>query len=260
MEGVTPLEASISASSAADEDLIWYAEGPYAWTFHLLEQALSKFAGHLLVGGPNRVLHIGAHQGEELTYYLGIFDEIALVEPDPANTEVIEDRVRVTSSHSRVQIIQAAAVSGEGDRDWTGDRLIFNRYDFTPMSGTMERPDRTLVDQFAVQARPIQSLIRRYMPDLLVIDTQGTELELARAAARHCAEPDPVTGYTGPAMMIVEAYTPQRNARGKMRPKVKCAAELGELDAALGEYGWRRVVRWVYDTSLYTDACYVRGA
>jgi FkbM family methyltransferase len=253
------------------DDLIWETPEGKGWTFHLLEQTLQRYAGHLLVGGPNTVLHLGAHHGEELEYYQGIFDRMVLVEPDPLNVQAIWQRAAQLGlvatklvdvsleCHSVLELVQVAAVAADDGTDWTGRWVTFHRLDFSPMSGLAERRDRTTEASFSVQARPVQSMLRRYRPDLLVIDTQGTELEIAVAAAQFCAEPDVVTGWAGPAMMIIEAYTPGFSPSGKARPKVPCAAKLDELDAAMGELGWVRRVRWVYDASLYTDAVYTRA-
>lgn len=140
------------------------ADTPDAWTFNRLRDAL-----WLLGVEPRRVLHVGAHHGEEVsTYWACGFRQVTLVEPDPTSAEVIR------RLHPEVALIEQACAP------LPVARVVFTRAVETVFSGLRPDPARQHDAIFDVPAVPVSSI--QYDTNVLVVDTQGTELDVLRSA------------------------------------------------------------------------------
>ncbi len=193
-----------------------------AWTFARLPDIIDDF---VLPTGV--VVHVGAHHGEEVEIYRQCgFATIRLVEPDPANLAILADRY---GDDTDIDIIAAAAVPGEH----TGTAAL-HRAQRSVWSGLHPHPTAT-GETIAV---PTASLgVLQADANLLVLDTQGSEFDLLRAA--NLATLD---------LVIVE--TTRRRGDG--------AALYDDTVDYMHAWGWQVVEEWVHDDSGYTDTVFVR--
>lgn len=212
-----------------DAELIWETEPDQGWTFALLRPSLDRLGVE-----PRSVLHVGAHRGEELPYYRAAgFRTIVMVEPDPDAAD------RIPALRPGEHVVVGAVGLSEGP-------ATFHRNAKSYFSGLAERTrggDRD-VATFETTVRRADA-IQAEMTDpanVLVVDTQGTEMDALASASLN-----------GLDLVIVEAYG---NTGLGRPPMVRCAAPFGELEAHMVAAGWRRRIRWVYDTSGYFDVLY----
>lgn len=192
-----------------------------AWTFAQLPKALTY-----LGVWPDSVLHVGGHLGQEVQHYRAAnIGTIVLVEPTPDNAEYLR------SAFPDVTVIEAAAGSepgeaqlhiGAGDGCWN----------------TLRDTDGPAVTVKVVTVAEIQG-----DADMLVVDTQGTELDVLASA-----DLDPLV------LVVVEAQT-----RG-----LPDAAPLDDVTAYMRSLGWDLGLVWNHDrrgdphARGYVDAFYVR--
>jgi len=133
----------------------------HAWTFGQLPAALAELDVH-----PKRVLHVGAHLGQEVPHYRAAgIDTITLVEPTPKNAEYLR------STYPDVTVVEVACGSkpgpamlgiGAGDGAWNTIR---------PSAG--DAVPVTVVPVYEIQG----------VADMIVVDTQGTELDVLDSAS-----------------------------------------------------------------------------
>lgn len=189
-----------------------------AWTFARLPDVLA--AHHITA---DWVLHIGAHHGEEVAIYRQCgFRAISLVEPDPRNLAVLFQRY---GDDPAVTIHRAAVAEHAGT-------ATLHHAARTVWSGLRPHPTAcgctSTVDTVA-----LDTLQRG--ANVLVIDTQGTELEILAAADLDTLD-----------LVIVE--TTRRPGDG--------AALYDDAVAHMRQRGWRVVEEWVHDGSGYTDTLF----
>lgn len=194
----------------------------HAWTFGQLSNALQD-----LDVQPKHVLHVGAHLGQEVPHYRAAgIERITLVEPTPVNAEhlrvnfpeaaVIEAACGLTSGDAPLHI-------GAGDGAWN----------------TLRDAAGPLVIVAVVTVAQIQGLA-----DMLVVDTQGTELEVLMSADLSRLE-----------LVVVET-----NVAGSPD-----AASLDDVTAYMADCDWRLALLWSHDRPGdsavgFRDAFYVRAA
>lgn len=141
-----------------------------SWTFKYLPNALYE-----LNITPRGVIHVGAHWGEEgATYVHCGFSTIVLVEPDPISVARI--REESWASANGVTVLQTAITSVEG-------QARFYRIPGSVWSGLKpavghEPPSA----EFDVDTIRIDTLQHQYEANVLVVDTQGTELDALSSA------------------------------------------------------------------------------
>src|SRR5262249_15378495 len=118
---------------------------------------------------PRGVVHIGAHHGEEVPIYQASgFRQIVLVEPLPAASDVIR------RDHPEVRLVQAAVAS-------SGDRAAYFESPVSVTGGLATlAADVTMTEVSVYRADWIQR--RQPGCNVLVVDTQGTELDVLRSA------------------------------------------------------------------------------
>lgn len=142
------------------------------WSFKLLPYALQQ-----LNITPNAVIHIGAHWGQEVPMYLSCgFSWVTLVEPDPDACAKI--KAQPWYSPDQVTLLQMAIAPEEGTAEFYqlgAGNGVWN--------GLKLNPDRGAVANIInVPTTRISTLQRNFKANVLVVDTQGTELEALATA------------------------------------------------------------------------------
>jgi FkbM family methyltransferase len=166
------------------------------------------------------VLHVGAHHGEEVPIYLGAgFTRITLVEPDPRNCDVIAAAPWI--DEPGVGIVNKAC----GPRG----TATFHRATITPFSGLQQDRRQKPAGSFPVTVVPISDVQAELtvQPNVLTVDTQGTELEAL------------ATAYLDPLdLIIIETQNERAGAPG---------AYLPDLMTWCREAGWAPRIQWKRD-------------
>lgn len=192
-----------------------------AWTFSHLPDALETLGVE-----PRGVLHVGGHHGEEVPVYQRCgFASITLVEPLPSNCTAIRDR------YPDVDLVQAACVpAGDGMVSFFTD----GRSCGGGLAGGIPSPE---VNRVPVAA--IRDLQTRGVYNVLVVDTQGTELDVLRAA-----DLSPLD------LVIVET---RDDGPGLDAPYLPDVVEY------MDGQGWRPAVSWLRGQH-WADVLFVRGS
>lgn len=116
--------------------------------------------------GANHVLHIGGHQGQEVEFYKesGV-EKITLVEPIPELAQ------QLRSKFDGVQVLEYAIGLEEGPKE-------FHVMNPTNVSTLLEPLSEDRVSRkITVEVKTLENITEPDM-NLLVVDTQGTELEV----------------------------------------------------------------------------------
>lgn len=193
-----------------------------AWTFARLPIVLRD----LDIEEP-RVLHIGAHLGEEVDIYRACgFHRITLMEPDPRQVDYLVEKF---GTDPRIMIIDAACGIMPG-------RATLHFAERTVWSGLKPHPtaDGNSAEVLVLSLADIQ------LDDdnVLVIDTQGTELDILRTADLSTVK-----------LVIIETS----------RRLNDTAAPYSDVSSYMSSQGWRLAEEWVHDASGYTDCLYVKA-
>lgn len=173
---------------------------------------------------PRGVLHVGAHHGEEVPIYRALgFDPIVLVEPQPAACEVIR------RDHPDAHLVEAAVAS-------SGDRAALFEGSRSTSSGLSVRSVEALAMTEVTVYRADQ--LQRRWPgcSVLVVDTQGTELDVLQSADLGALD-----------LIIAETDDVGRDA----------APHYAVVEYLAGQ-GWRPVERWRHGWHPYSDVVFVR--
>lgn len=191
-----------------------------AWTFRRFGRACNDLGVK-----PRHVLHVGGHLGQEVPHYRAAGVElISYMEPDPVSAMHLRD-------HSGAdEVVQAAAGPGmgQGSLALCGGDGAWNtlRLDIGQGAGVHEAQGRITVDVL-----PISEVQRRHSPrpDVLVVDTQGTEVQALSSAD---------LGYeSGLQLVIVETQS-------SGHPE---AAHVLDVDAFMRTQGWVPVLAWNHE-------------
>lgn len=196
------------------------------WTFRLLPDAL-----HDLGVTPRGVIHVGAHHGEEVSTYLACgFESIVLVEPDPESCAVIAAQ----PWYDRVTLVPAACAAAEA-----GDAATFHRSADSVFSGLIANPAHRLLAAFEVPAGPVSAIQAAHPANVLVVDTQGTEMDVLRSADLSSLD-----------LVIVETQEAGPRSYGAYWP---------ELVGWAAACGWVPAVQWTREQG-WADTLLVREA
>ncbi len=191
------------------------------------------------------VVHVGAHEGQELPVYRGMgFRFVLLVEANPA----VFARLQASfAADPGVELAQCAL----GEIDGLAD-LRLTTFDqsssLLPLKLHREvYPDIAECGVLSVPARRLDSLLAERPGgaadfNLLVVDVQGAELLVLRGAEGSLAGFDAVLS----EINFAELY--------------EGCALAPDLDAFLAERGFRRVATACFDHSTWGDALYLRPA
>jgi FkbM family methyltransferase len=183
---------------------------PDVWTFNRLPGVIAE-----LDVDAKHVVHVGAHLGEEVPAYRWCgFGQITLVEPDPANCDAIREAYPEVAVHA----LACAQTAGEA---------VFHRNAFGPYSGLLVNHRRPTTATFTVRTVPLREL--QGDANVAVIDTQGTELDVARSADLETLD-----------LLIVETQELGRDGT---------AAYLPDLVDDLRAEGWRPVWQWLHHST-----------
>lgn len=196
---------------------------PHAWTFARFADACRDLGVK-----PRHVLHIGGHLGQEVEHYRAAgVEHITYMEPTPENAEALRQL------GADVTVIEAAAgaewgtiglkVCG-GDGAWNTLRP-----EIGGGPGVHGAEAAVIVDVIPVRELQMQTLPEGQYPyDVLVVDTQGTEVEVLASAQ-----------LDAPALQLVIVET---QASG--HPE---AAHVADVSAHLAARGWTPVLAWNHE-------------
>jgi len=190
-----------------------------AWTFARLPAVLAE-----LGIDPFVVAHVGAHHGEEVEIYRQCgFGHCYLYEPDPRSYALLWERFHDADD---VTVSPLAVTPAPVGPQWLhlAERSVW--------SGLHPHPTAT-GQAVEVQTVAIGELLDA--TNVLVLDTQGSEMELLRAADLDKLD-----------LVIVE--TSRRPGDG--------AAHFVEATGYMTSRGWRAIEEWVHDGSGYTDTVF----
>jgi FkbM family methyltransferase len=193
-----------------------------AWTFDLLPEALAD------LGVPAKgVLHVGAHRGEEVPIYEKCgFDWIALVEPDPDNAEFLR------ATFEGYPVVECAV----GEQAGTA---TLHRSANSVFSGLKPDAGQPTTGSVEVDVRPLRDIQADHPANVLVVDTQGTELEALASA-----------DLTDVDLVIVETQELSRKMYAAYWPD---AVEM------LGKVGFVPAIRWEHEQH-FADTLFIRRA
>lgn len=179
------------------------------WTLQLLPDALA-----VLGIEPAGVIHVGAHHGEEVPVYQRCgFESITLVEPDPASCALIATQPWIYE----VTLVRAACAPA-------GSAATFHRTADDVFSGLLPNPGQETVDTFTVATMPVSAVQADHPANVLVIDTQGTELDVLRSADLDSLD-----------LVVIETQAVGPDAYGAYWP---------DLMTLAADSGWTPVIQW----------------
>jgi FkbM family methyltransferase len=192
------------------------------WTFALLPEALAD-----LGIAPTSILHVGAHRGEEVEVYRKCgFEQITLVEPDPDNAAFL----RAEFPDCAVDECAVGEQRGTATLHRAADSVF---------SGLRQDPGIPEAGQVQVEVLPLRTIQAGHPSDVLVVDTQGTELEVLASA-----------DLDGVELIIVETQELSRSLYAAFWP---------DAVEALGKVGFVPAIRWEHEAH-FADTLFVRRA
>lgn len=193
---------------------------PQAWTFARLPMLVKD-----LQIDTDTVLHVGAHQGEEVAIYRQCgYGLIRLVEPDPAQIDYLTTHY---GGDPDVEIIAAACTpSGHNAANfWRRERSVHG--------SLLPAADGESITVRTVLMSEIQDAA-----NLVVIDVQGIELEILRTV-----------DLTRPGLQMVIVETTRRYG--------DTAGYFDKVVEYMSSWGWPGVEEWIHDASGYTDCVFI---
>lgn len=144
--------------------------------------SIEHFLG-VLESAPEAVIHVGAHEGQEVAAYLAAgARSVVLVEANPAHVATLRDRFAGTP---QVRVVACAAGAEPGTAEL---RLHTSRSGDTQAASLLELAELgevgTVRTQGAVEVdvRTLDEIAAGERCDLLVVDVQGAELLALRGA------------------------------------------------------------------------------
>jgi len=191
------------------------------WTFNLLPEALAELGIE-----PKGIIHVGAHKGEEVPIYLKCgFDEITLVEPDPVNAQFMRDEFPQA-------IVWQNAVAAE-----TGTATFYRSVD-TVFSGLKPDAGKPSTESFEVNTLPLSTVQASLPANVVVIDTQGTEMDVLGTM-----------DFDGVDLIIVETQDLSREMYAAYWP---------DIVDAMSKVGFIPGIRWEHEEH-FADTLFVRA-
>lgn len=207
---------------------------PAQWTFARFGEACAE-----LGVTPRHVLHVGGHLGQEVGHYRAAgVQRITYMEPTPASA------AHLRTLGGDVTVIEAAAGTadeyGVGVLSMCGGDGCWNtlRTDIGAGAGVHQADDAMVV-----QVVPISDV--QDDADVLVVDTQGTEVEALRSADLEAP---------GLQLVIVETQS-------SGHPE---AAHIDDVTAYVSVWGWTPVLAWNHERPgrphhTFADVFYLRS-
>lgn len=221
---------------------ILHLEGtPYAWTFARFGDACRE-----LGVAPRHVLHVGGHLGQEVDHYRAAgARRITYMEPTP------ELAMHLHDLGDDVEVVQAAAGAEPGiaklslcGGDGAWNTLRPSEDDAVGYAGVHGRETTIDVDVVPIRVVQREAADDGLAADVLVVDTQGTELDALRSAD--------IGPSSGVRLIIVETQS-------SGHPE---AAHVVDVDAHLAARGWVPVLSWNHEHAhkphaTFADVFYV---
>lgn len=190
-----------------------------SWTFDLLPEALAELGIE-----PRGVLHVGAHRGEEVEIYRKCgFERVVLVEPDPVNAEFLR------SEFGDVTVVEAACGDHEG---------VATLHRAGVFAGLAPDPSHPAEGWVNVAVGPLRDIQADHPANVLVVDTQGSELEVLGTA-----------DLSGVDLVVVETQELRRGLYAAFWP---------DAVEALGKVGFTPAIRWEHEQH-FADTLFVRA-
>lgn len=188
----------------------------WRWSLRLLGDALEELRIR-----PSGVIHIGAHLGQEVPIYLGCgLDRITLVEPDPEACAVMAGQPWI--NNVGVGIVNRACGS-------TG-HATFHRMAEGAFSGLSADSRMAETASFDVEVVRVDAVQAEHRGNILVVDTQGTELDVLATVDLALLD-----------LIVVEAQREYRGAPGAYwRDLMKWCLDEGWMP----RIQWKRDDRW----------------
>lgn len=185
----------------------------WRWSLRLIGDALEELRIR-----PVGVIHVGAATGGEVPLYLACgVTRVTLVEPDPDSCAVMAGQSWIDSPG--IGIVNKAC----GERG----RATFHRMLDGAFSGLARDARLDEAASFPVDVVPVSDVQAEHPGNVLVVDTQGTELTVLRTA-----------DLTSLDLIIVEAQTEGPGSPGAHWP---------DLMAWCREVGWIPRIQWKRD-------------
>lgn len=212
-----------------------------AWTFARFPQACAEL-GVI----PRHVLHVGGHLGQEVEWYRRAgAKRITYMEPTP------DCAAHLRTLGDDVEVVQAAAgaSSGWGELALCGGDGAWNTLRERIGSGVGVHGMESAITVDIVPVRVVQhEAADDGLPaNVLVVDTQGTEVEALRSAD--------IAAGSGVALVIVETQS-------SGHPE---AAHIDDVTDHLAARGWVPVLKWNHERDdrphrTFADVFYVPAA
>jgi FkbM family methyltransferase len=171
-------------------------------------------------------MHVGAHRGEEVPVYRRCaFAQIILVEPDPDNAAYLAQEC------PDVTVVECAIGPEPGE-------ATLHRAANSVYSGL--RADETVptVGEVVVPVRTLADVQASHPANVLVVDTQGTELEVLASG-----------DLSGVDLIVVETQELSREMYAAFWP---------DAVEALGKAGFMAAIRWEHE-QYFADTLFVRA-
>jgi FkbM family methyltransferase len=185
----------------------------WRWSLRLIGDALEELRIR-----PVGVIHVGAHLGQEVPLYLSVgLDRITLVEPDPEACATMAGQPWI--ENPGVGIVNKAC----GPRG----RAQFHRMAEGAFSGLVRNREQSETASFTVEVVPVSDVQSEHPGNVLIVDTQGTEIEALRTADLSTLD-----------LVIIETQTERRGAPGAYWP---------DLVEWCRESGWTARIQWKRD-------------
>lgn len=212
--------ALLEARPTTSEGLKRVAMEPgQSWTFDLLPEALAELGIEA-----RDVLHVGAHRGEEVPIYAKCgFEQVTLVEPDPVNAEFLR------TEFPDAVVVESACGEREG---------VATLHRAGVFAGLAPDPSHPAQDWVNVAVGPLRDIQADHPANVLVVDTQGSELEVLGTA-----------DLSGVDLVIVETQELRRGLYAAFWP---------DAVEAMGKVGFVPAIRWEHEAH-FADTLFVRG-
>lgn len=185
----------------------------WRWSLRLIGDALEELRIR-----PVGVIHVGAHLGQEVPLYLGCgFERITLVEPDPESCATMAAQPWINDP--RIGIVNFAC-GPEGV-------ATFHRMSDGAFSGLAADSRLPEAASFDVRVIPVARVQEQAVGNVLVVDTQGTELAALRTADLSTLD-----------LIVIETQTDGPGSPGAHWP---------ELIEWCRDEGWAPRIQWQRD-------------
>lgn len=175
---------------------------------------------------PVGLIHVGAHEGQEIPYYqmAGFDNRITLIEPIPELAESLRKQ------YPLLDVRQVACAAGPGEQTLS----IMSRSNLSTLA--TPRPDDRPVRQITVDVTTVADICKelRIKPNVCVIDAQGLELEVLYGTELSNAEFD---------LVIVETCTVRDHTMSAYYPDVW---QYMDSHGYMPVGKWSRDYMWLY--------------